>query len=126
MKSSGGEGDTLEKAVTFVTIGTPHADVCETTKKNMSLEAAGKAADDAQEKFNAYARRCHIKGQVEVTNIVSKASMNEVPSMRYAKSSAAFESSADPIVETNFEAISIHDQVTVTYKYPQATFMCNI
>jgi|GEM_PF-1895575 len=116
-----GESTTAEQATTFVNIGIPHADVCDTVKNEMVNKAADEAAANAQELFWTYAKRCGIKGPVEISRINPPAE-NQNYGYRTAKASmlsVEMVGSIRPVVETNFEPISVEGQVTLKFKYPQ-------
>jgi hypothetical protein len=111
------ENDT--EAMTYVNIQTPIPDVCEKTKKDMSLEAKEKAVEDAMANFHAYAKQCGIKGFTEIKSLNENDAIFN-PQIAYER--AAYDEGS---VETNFKDIVQTASVTAVFKFPTTVFNCS-
>ncbi len=110
-------------AITFVNIGSPSADLCQKTKAAMVLEALDLAAADAKAKFGICAQRCGI--DLQRTSITA---VNDLSRVSHSKSSYMERSPAsdEPVVETNFDHISVSADVTINFSYPDASYACDL
>ncbi len=108
------------EAMSYAEMGTPSADICEHTRASLRDQAIVNATKDAQRKFRSFA----MCSGIDLSESLIVAGGEERAKVSYHKSRymESAPMSDVPVVETNFDNISVSADVWVEFEHPETLF----
>lgn len=109
--------------VTYATINNADTGICESTRKELKIQAQKDAMDDAIAKFATYARRCGINPETAMVEQFGEPTYNFGSSLRENYTpTLAMDGPAE--VRISFEPLSVSARIDVKFIYTSSFIKC--